>query len=243
MAGESDDDDLLFGAASLPLEAFGAYSSAEEIQLVVANTTFCFQQQISTENRKEPSVLLWNAAVSLANAWARGALVQPCGLRVLDIGAGLGICALAAAALGATKVVATELPGVALDALQQSILQNVERSGLKVPIEVFGLKWGLGQEGYLTSIAWDLVLCSDLIYSPELQRPLLRSLRHVVIPGHTKVLVAFERRGLEDDFFSAAHEQVGLEPLTITSAADDALGVEFHLLATPTGGLGGTAQA
>ena len=205
-ASGSESDDLLFSDdAAFPVEAFGAYSSIPTVVLddVAPSKSITLHQRFLDDG---PSVLLWNSAVSLARQWQCGGVPPPAGQRVLDLGAGLGLCAICAAAHGAKEVVATELQGPALDALQQSALANATVASASL-LRVVELEWGERKEAQtLGTEPFDVVICADLIYNRELHAPLLRTLEAVITQGVTTLLLVFERRGHEVDAFLTSSE-------------------------------------
>ena len=202
-------DDFLFGSAPFPVEAYGAYSSDPEVTLYdVCPRVIRLQQRLNTT---EPSVLLWNSAVSVVQQWWRKALPPPKG-RVLDLGAGLGLCALCASTYDeCASVVATELRGPALEALEHSIVLNAEDGANRARVRVVDLEWGVGTTQQLEmEEPWDVVVCADCIYNRDLHAPLLKTLVHLMTRDRTTLLLAFERRGSEvDAFLESAERELG----------------------------------
>jgi predicted nicotinamide N-methyase len=96
---------------------------------------------------------LWPSGVSLARHIATRDLR---GLRVLELGCGLGLPALAAALRGA-DVLATDWAEDAIDLLRR----NAERNG--VFLRVARVRWS-DPEPLLRAAPWDLVLGADLLY-------------------------------------------------------------------------------
>jgi predicted nicotinamide N-methyase len=78
------------------------------------------------------------------------------GLRVLELGCGLGLPSLTAALCGA-HVLATDWADEAIELLQH----NAERNG--VPLRVARVRWS-EPEPLLWAAPWDLVLGADLLY-------------------------------------------------------------------------------
>ena len=125
------------------------------------------------------------------------------GMRVLELGSGVGLLALAAHRLGAATVLATDR-APALGLLKHNIVAN----GIpgKV-VEVLAYDWAdppppqaLGDAGE----PWDIVLCADCCYSMPSVEPLLGALALVATPGHTQILIANEQRTALDTFLSAS---------------------------------------
>ncbi len=96
---------------------------------------------------------LWPSALALARAVGVRALR---GARVLELGCGLGLPSLAAAAAGG-RVLATDW---AADSIAIT-LRNAERNGLTV--EALRCSW-TAPEPLLERAPWDLVLASDVLY-------------------------------------------------------------------------------
>lgn len=96
---------------------------------------------------------LWPSGLALArNVAAR----QLGGLRVVELGCGLGLPALAAASRGA-EVLATDWAEDAIELLRR----NAERNG--VFLRVARIRWS-EPEALLRAAPWDLVLGADLLY-------------------------------------------------------------------------------
>jgi predicted nicotinamide N-methyase len=96
---------------------------------------------------------LWPSGVALARHVAHRELS---GLRVLELGCGLGLPSLAAAMRGA-EVLATDWAEDAIGLLQR----NAERNG--VVLRVARVRWS-EPEPLLRGAPWDLVLGADLLY-------------------------------------------------------------------------------
>ncbi|HEU5245278.1 MAG TPA: methyltransferase domain-containing protein [Gaiellaceae bacterium] len=96
---------------------------------------------------------LWPSGLALARHVAARELR---GLRVLELGCGLGLPALAAALRGA-DVLATDWAEDAIELLQR----NAERNG--VFLRVARIRWS-EPEPLLRAAPWDLVLGADLLY-------------------------------------------------------------------------------
>jgi predicted nicotinamide N-methyase len=105
---------------------------------------------------------LWPAATALA-----AALPDVDGLRVVELGAGLGVPSLVAAARGA-HVTATDWSQDAVDLLRE----NATRNGLEVDAE----RWDWRQP---RTDRFDLVVAADVLYERRNVEPLLARLREL----------------------------------------------------------------
>jgi predicted nicotinamide N-methyase len=96
---------------------------------------------------------LWPSGLALAQHVTR---LEPAGVRVLELGCGLALPALAAALRGA-DVLATDWAEDAIELVRR----NAERNG--VSIRAAKVRWS-DPEPLLRAAPWDLVLGADLLY-------------------------------------------------------------------------------
>jgi predicted nicotinamide N-methyase len=104
---------------------------------------------------------LWPSALALARVVARRPLT---GRRTIELGCGLGLPAIAAAAAGA-RVLATDWSP---DAVAMTA-RNAERNGVELEARLF--RWDAAPEQL--GPPWPLVLASDLLYEARNAAPLL----------------------------------------------------------------------
>lgn len=104
------------------------------------------------------------------------------GTAILELGCGLGVTGLTAAALGA-EVTATDWAPEALELLRR----NAARNGLDVAVR--RLDWFTAAEGPLFADpgsaprdGWPLVVAADVLYEARIRDPLLATLDRVVAP-------------------------------------------------------------
>jgi predicted nicotinamide N-methyase len=126
---------------------------------------------------------LWPASISLA-----GALTDVAGLRVVELGCGLGVPSLVAAARGA-DVTATDWAVDAIDLLRE----NAARNGLELHAEVRDWRDAWTER-------FDLVLAADVLYERRNVAPLLERL-HELAP---RALVGLAGRPYEAEFLRSA---------------------------------------
>lgn len=134
---------------------------------------------------------LWPSGLALAEEVASPALD---GLDVLELGCGLGVPSLVAAARGA-HVVAADWAPEALDLLER----NARRNDLS--LEALCMDWR--KPTLLGARRFDLVLAADVLYEARNVQPLLAVLPGVLRPG-AEALVADPGRRHAEAFLMAA---------------------------------------
>jgi len=137
------------------------------------------------------------------------------GKQILELGSGTGIVGLTAAAEGAT-VCLTDGAMSLLPMLEA----NVEENDLQHRARVRCLQWGDEEE--IAAVAsegpFDMIIGSDLLYSPESFPELVDTLAALCIVNRTEVLLAYPARFTEPIFFKLANvlfdevEWVEIEP-------------------------------
>jgi predicted nicotinamide N-methyase len=126
---------------------------------------------------------LWPAATALA-----AALPDVRGLRVVELGCGLGVTSLVAAARGA-DVVATDWADDAIELLRT----NAERNGLELRAEVRDWREPWAER-------FDLAVAADVLYEQRNVEPVLARLRELA----PLALVGLAGRPYEHDFLRRA---------------------------------------
>jgi predicted nicotinamide N-methyase len=135
---------------------------------------------------------LWPSALALARVVGVRALR---GARVLELGCGLGLPSLAAAAAGG-RVVATDWSP---DAVAMTA-RNAERNGLRV--EAMVASW-TAPEALIAHAPWDLVLASDVLYERRNGEALLPLLPRL-IDSRGEIWLADPGRPAAEGFLAAA---------------------------------------
>ncbi len=137
---------------------------------------------------------LWPASLALAEA-----LPEVAGARVCELGCGLGLLSLVAAARGA-EVTATDWAPDAIELLRE----NAARNGLDVRAEL--RDW---REPW--AARFDLVLAADVLYEQRNVEPLLARLRELA----PVALVGLAGRPYEAEFLRLAGEAEEVAPRVV----------------------------
>jgi predicted nicotinamide N-methyase len=137
---------------------------------------------------------LWPSALALARAVGVRSLR---GARVLELGCGLGLPSLVAAAAGG-RVVATDW---APDAIAMAV-RNAERNGLT--IEALVASW-TSPEVLVERAPWELVIASDVLYEPRNGEALLPLLPRL-IDARGEIWLADPGRPAAGRFLAAASD-------------------------------------
>lgn len=138
---------------------------------------------------------LWPAARALA-----AALPDVAGLRVVELGCGLGLPALVAAVRGA-EVTATDWAADAVTLLRE----NAVRNGLELRAEVRDWRDAWDER-------FDLALAADVLYERRNVEPLLDRLRELA----PRSLVALAGRPYEAEFLRSAGVTVEVAPRVVS---------------------------
>ncbi|MFH1034863.1 MAG: methyltransferase [Pseudomonadota bacterium] len=152
---------------------------------------------------------VWPAALVLAGL---AASLPPDQRPILELGAGLGLPGLVAAASG-RRVILTDLDPDALDFARAA----VEINGLEHLAQVRALDWTAPPEdlsGFAT------VLGAEILYQPELYPGLVALLESLLAPGGT-AFISHEERPFAIGFFKMAQEKFQIRATKRSVAGDD----------------------
>ncbi|KAL3826617.1 hypothetical protein ACHAXA_010542 [Cyclostephanos tholiformis] len=133
----------------------------------------------SDETYRSTGVTLWQASPRLADYL--GDHPEVCGGKsVLELGAGLGLCGIAAHYSGATNVVMTDGDNRALDRMRENVRRNCDDVGDasitgRNAIACRQLIWGKPHAGKFLERngKYDVIIGADVIYTRESVQPLL----------------------------------------------------------------------
>ena len=136
---------------------------------------------------------IWDAALVLSK-FVEADLATSDGWRtrtVIELGAGLGVPSLSAAMLGAKRVVATDM-SENIPLLNENIRLNFDAAE-RLRIEAQELSWDDALNSPLAEVQWDVILCSDLLFSLESISMLIGAIRALSKEG-TVVYSCMEHR-------------------------------------------------
>ena len=170
---------------------------------------------------------VWEAAPALVSHLTRHADRLVVGKTAIELGSGTGACGLAAAALGASRVVLTRARTATivgehgwqendtLARLDASVALNHSLSSI---VDVSELEWG--NESHVRALGktsrFDLVLASDCLYYPtHTYERLASTIRWLTPPGGAVVLAWKERHGGEGQFAEMLEEDAQFERVSL----------------------------
>lgn len=167
---------------------------AREVDVDMCSKTLKIYQKIEGDVNS----VVWDASLVLAKYLEVMCQKMPNllgGLKVLEIGSGLGLVGITAATLGA-QVTLTDLPD-SLSLIKVNIAVNknhITSMGGYAIAEV--LSWGDTCSDILQNLVFDYVLIADCIYYEESIEPLINTLLHLNNSSNTKpaIYIAQELR-------------------------------------------------
>ncbi|EQC31114.1 hypothetical protein SDRG_11299 [Saprolegnia diclina VS20] len=202
-AESSDSDSDLFDAADNSAQRARAKAYADDIasrrwglshrdraglaegQLALTPTiAVAFAEELGQQRR------VWDCALVLSKFLTNSAYFAPdyfAGKRVIELGCGIGVPGISAALLGASDVVLTDM-AVALPWINVNIAKNRVEHIARAET----LLWGPSPSASLG--AFDVILCSDLIYGDEELSQLLVATIRALSHATTVVVSAYEAR-------------------------------------------------
>jgi predicted nicotinamide N-methyase len=189
----------------------GVAPHVPEIQLYLAEDAFDLWERVEAQvGEKGLPPPFWAFAWAGGQALARYVLDNPtlvAGRSVLDLAAGCGVVALAAAKAGARRVVANEIDQFAIDA----IMLNAEANGVRVETE-FGDMVDGDADGF------DVVLAGDIFYDTAVTSRMMPFIRRLQARGVTVLVGDPGRKHLPREQF----ERVAQYEVPVPKALEDA---------------------
>lgn len=166
---------------------------------------------------------LWRAAPILCNYLINNSeLVK--NKTILELGAGMGLCGLVAASLGASSVFLSDGDSDSLSNMRKNIDSNhhlIPRSSF---VSCLQLKWGEKLEEFQRKCnldtphgLFDTIMGSDIIYVESILRPLFTTVGILLSPSG-RFILAYARRNVRIDHVFRTAEEFGFkwtEPTTV----------------------------
>ncbi|TDH73155.1 uncharacterized protein CCR75_009135 [Bremia lactucae] len=182
---------------------------------------------------------VWDCALVLAKFLVNTAYFSPdffVNKRVIELGCGVGVPGLAAAALGAKEVVLTDMP-MAVPWIQANIKRNQDLGCIFGNVLAQALMWG--ENDAIQSHLFDVILCSDLIYGHrDISLKLVQSIIQMS-KSDTLIISAHEARFAGDrgeSFFALLSDKkflVDHVPRERLDAMYNAENMHIHLISPP----------
>mmetsp|Transcript_10958 Transcript_10958/g.36344 ORF Transcript_10958/g.36344 Transcript_10958/m.36344 type:complete len:281 (+) Transcript_10958:148-990(+) len=149
---------------------------------------------IGADEARLTGALLWDSSVVLARFISRqhSLLLSP-GARVVELGAGLGLCGLAAAAAGYPVFLTDRREVLPLTrcSLSANMAALAMASGSSPSVQVLPLHWGDAEAAAALEPPVDCVLMADCVYELDSIPPLVACLAQLCSP-ETLVLCAYD---------------------------------------------------
>jgi len=163
-------------------------TTAEDMEQLINSIT---EEEFRIDERLPYWAELWHSAVALAEC-IHETPARVAGVRVLEIGCGLGLPGVVAASLGA-RVTCSDFEPLALKAAELNMLQNVPDH--LVDIRTMDFRNTPAER-------WPLILAADVIYETRFIKPLADFLDHTIEEDGC-ILLAEPNRLIAVPFFEA----------------------------------------
>ncbi len=174
--GRSKAAEVVARLGALPLHTFEIVAGGRRWSIEAVRDQDALLQSADLFVAFPYGLLLWDSAVALADELA--GLGSLAAIRVLELGAGVGLAGLAARAQGA-EVVQTDHGPEALELCRR----NAARNGLDGIITHMG-DWDRWDD----ASQYDLIIGSDILYDVAAHAPVLAILKRNLKPGGTAIL-------------------------------------------------------
>lgn len=134
--------------------------------------------------------------------------------RILELGAGLGLCGLVAHKLGAETVVMTDGDTDTLSAMRKNVAQNITCQKNQNQVECRQLEWDHKKANQFRQRrgTFDLILGSDIIYVEQIIEPLFATVLQLLSNSkESQFWLAYARRNVSIDLVLKEARRVGLQ--------------------------------
>ncbi|EEY68254.1 uncharacterized protein PITG_04675 [Phytophthora infestans T30-4] len=183
---------------------------ADKDMVMESSLVLRVDKKVVFQEKQGQQAKVWDCALVLAKFLANDAFFPHSffvNKRVIELGCGIGVPGMAAAALGAKDVVLTDMP-IAVSWIQANIERNQTLGCISGNIRAQELMWG--EDDDLESHRFDVILCSDLVYGHrDISQKLVQTIVNLSHPD-TLIVSAHEARFAGDrgeSFFVLLSEQ------------------------------------
>ncbi|KAG6618696.1 uncharacterized protein IUM83_01502 [Phytophthora cinnamomi] len=196
-------------------------------------------RKVVFQEKQGQQAKVWDCALVLSKFLTNAAYFPPdffVNKLVIELGCGIGVPGLAAAALGAKEVVLTDM-GMAIPWIRTNIERNQALGCISGNVRAEALMWG--ENAPLESHQFDVILCSDLVYGERtISQKLVQTIAQLSHPD-TLIISAHEARFAGDrggsffELLSEKHFDVVQVPRERLDAVYSAANMHVHLLRPP----------
>jgi predicted nicotinamide N-methyase len=122
--------------------------------------------------------------------------------RILEIGAGAGICGLVCSTLNVKKIIITDRDPGCLQLIEKNIESNTVKINKNL-IEVKSFDWTNHNQINEFKDKYDIIIGSDLLYSPFMIEPFVKALNAFILDHENiEILLSLPQRGGDDSEYS-----------------------------------------
>jgi len=114
------------------------------------------------------------------------------------LGSGTGVVGVAMALLG-SSVLCTDQQDI-LEILERNLKENLPEEVEKGSVACCELSWGSNISSILEKGPFDFIVCSDVVYEPQLFSPLIKTLKELCTT-QTEVFLAYKERYKREEAF------------------------------------------
>lgn len=162
---------------------------------------------------------LWRAAPILCNYLILNSELYVKNKVVLELGAGLGLCSILTAILGASTVIISDGDSISLSNMRENIERNRHLFSINsnVNVQCLQLRWGINLEEFKIKCnlstsdgLFDIILGSDIIYVETILEPLFLTIANLLTKNGTFIL-AYARRNVKIDYVFQTATRYGFQ--------------------------------